>query len=325
MSPVKSVDELMALASGYQRSMMIFAALKLGVFSALGKGEADAAALAAALPADGRRLSVLLDGLCTLGLLSKRAGRYRNSPAAREFLLDGPGSRASLLLHHLDGWGDWGALDRKIRGGQKGKPAGGDFQENFIRGMEENARERAEAVAAAMPLAAGERMLDLGGGPGTYAWAWARGCPGASVTLFDIPETLRIARKILAEKGAKGRLKLLAGDFLKDPVGGPYDFAWISQILHAFSRKDCVAILQKAHDALAPGGRVAVQEFLLDPSRTAPPGPAIFSVHMVAVTAGGQSWTAGDIAEMLVEAGFRGIRKGKADARGVGIVTAAKR
>jgi hypothetical protein len=324
MSPVKTVDDLMALAAGYQRSMMIFAALKLGVFSALGEGEAGAEALASRIPADVRRLSVLLDGLCALGLLSKRAGKYRNGRAAREFLLDGPRSRAALLLHHLDGWGDWGALDGRIRGGRKGKPAGGDFQENFIRGMEENARERAEAVAAAMPLAPGERMLDLGGGPGTYAWAWARRCPGASVTLFDIPATLRVARKILAEKGATGRLKLLAGDFLADPVGGPYDFAWISQILHAFSREDCVAILRKAHAALVPGGRVAVQEFLLDPSRTSPPGPAIFSVHMVAVTEGGRSYTSGDISGMLAEAGFAGIRKGKADARGVGIVSARK-
>jgi hypothetical protein len=144
------------------------------------------------------------------------------------------------------------------------------------------------------------------------------------VTLFDIPATLRVARKILAEKGATGRLKLLAGDFLADPVGGPYDFAWISQILHAFSREDCVAILRKAHAALVPGGRVAVQEFLLDPSRTSPPGPAIFSVHMVAVTEGGRSYTSGDISGMLAEAGFAGIRKGKADARGVGIVSARK-
>ena len=118
--------------------------------------------------------------------------------------------------------------------------------------------------------------------------------------------------------------RVYAGDFLKDSIGGPYDFVWISQILHAFSREDCVAILRKAHGALVPGGRLAIQEFLLDPSRTSPAGPAIFSVHMVAVTDGGQSWTAGDIAGMLVEAGFKGVRKGKADGRGVGIVSATK-
>jgi hypothetical protein len=264
---------------------------------------------------------VLLDGLCAIGLLRKRAGRYRNGPVARRYLLGGPQSKESILLHHLDGWADWGRLAGKVGRGGAGRARGGNWHENFIRGMEENARERAEAVAEAMPLRPGERLLDLGGGPGTYAWAWARRFPDSPVTLFDVPETLRVARKVLAGKGASGRIRLLAGDFLRDPVGGPYDFAWISQILHAFSREDCLAILRKARAALAPGGRAAVQEFLLDESRTAPAGPAIFSVHMTAVTEGGQSWTASDLAGMLAEAGFSGIRKGKPDARGVGIVT----
>lgn len=324
MPPMKSVDDLMAAGTGYQRSMMIFTALRLGVFAALADGEAGAGALASRLGAEGRRLEVLLDGLCALGLLRKRGGKFRNGPVAREFLLDGPRSKASILLHHFDGWEDWGRLESKIRAGRKGRGPGGDLQENFIRGMEENARDRAEAVAGRMPLRLGERMLDLGGGPGTYAWAWARRHPDAAVTLFDIPETLRVARKVLAEKGAKGRVKLLAGDFMKDPVGGPYDFVWISQILHAFSREECLLILRKAHAALAPGGRVAIQEFLLDSARTSPEGPSIFSVHMVAVTEAGQSWTAGDIGAMLAEAGFARARKGKADARGVGIVTALK-
>lgn len=321
MPSVKTLDDLMAVASGYQRSMTIFAALRLGVFAALSGGEADAAGLASKTASDPDRLEVLLDGLCALGLLSKRGGRYRNAPVARDFLLPGPASRESLLLHHLDGWGDWGRLDRKVRRGRSGPARGGNWQENFIRGMEENARERAEAVAARMPLRPGERLLDLGGGPGTYARAWARRHPDAEVTVFDVPATLRVARKILAEKGGAGRIRLLAGDFLKDPVGGPYDFVWISQILHAFSREDCLAILRRAHGALAPGGRVAVQEFLLDASRTAPEGPAIFAVHMVAVTEGGRSYSGEEIRGMLAEAGFRALKVGKADARGVGIVT----
>jgi ubiquinone/menaquinone biosynthesis C-methylase UbiE len=321
---LKSVDELMAVATGYQRSMAIFAALRLGLFAALADGASDAASVARRIGAEPRRTGVLLDGLCAIGLLEKRGGKYRNGEIARAFLLDGPKSKASILLHHGDGWSDWGRLDAKVRAGRKGPKGGGDFQENFIRGMEDNAVERAEAVSARMPLAPGERLLDLGGGPGTYARAWARRCPGAEVTLFDLPVTLRVARKIMREKGEAGRIRLLAGDFLADPVGGPYDVVWISQILHAFGRPDCIRILRKAHAALVPGGRVAVQEFVLDPSRTAPEGPAVFSVHMVAVTGEGQSYTAADIASMLSEAGFGKVRKEKADARGVGVVTAAK-
>ena len=190
--------------------------------------------------------------------------------------------------------------------------------------MEENARERAAAVAGRILLRRGDRVLDLGGGPGTYAVAWADACPGAEITIFDTPATLRVARKILREKGADGRVRLAEGDFLEDPLGGPYDFVWISQILHAYSGSDCVKLLRRARFALAPGGRVAVQEFLIAEGKTSPPGPIFFSVHMVAVTDGGRAYTAREIAAMMKEAGFRKISADPPDQRGVGILRALR-
>ena len=236
MGPVRNVDDLMAVANGYQRSMILFAALKLGLFRGLAAGGCDASALARRIGADPGKLSILLDALAALGLVGKKGKIYRNAPVARELLLPGPRSMESLLLHHLDGWGEWGRLSATVRAGRKPRGgAEGNWQENFIRGMEENARERAAAVARRIRIRRGDRVLDLGGGPGTYAVAWADACPGAEITLFDRPETLRVTRKILREKGAIGRVRLAEGDFLEDPLGGPYDFVWISHILHAYS------------------------------------------------------------------------------------------
>ena len=179
-------------------------------------------------------------------------------------------------------------------------------------------------MARAFPLRPGERVLDLGGGAATYAVAWADACPGAEIAVFDTPGTLRVTRKILREKGAAGRVRLVEGDFLRDPIGGPYDFVWISQILHAFSVPDCMRLLRKGRAALAPGGRIGVQEFLLDEGKASPPGPVFFSVHMVAVTEGGRAYTAGEIAGMMRKAGYRKIAAEPRDARGVGIVRAVR-
>jgi predicted O-methyltransferase YrrM len=313
----------MAVGHGYQRAMILFAALKLGVFRGLAAGGCDASALARRVGADPGKLSVLLDALAALGLVGKRGKTYRNAQVVRELLLPGPRSMESILLHHLDGWGEWGRLSATVRAGRTPRGgAKGNWRENFIRGMEENARERAAAVAGRILLRRGDRVLDLGGGPGTYAVAWADACPGAEITVFDTPATLRVARKILREKGASVRVRLLEGDFLEDPLGGPYDFVWISQILHAYSGSDCVKLLRRARSALAPGGRVAVQEFLLAEGKTSPPGPVFFSVHMVAVTEGGRAYTAREIAAMLKAAGLRKIAAGRTDARGVGILRA---
>ena len=323
MVPVKSVDDLMAVGHGYQRSMILLAALKLGVFRGLAAGGCDARVLARRVGADAEKLSILLDALAALGLVEKRGRRCRNAKPADDLLLPGPRSKESILLHHLDGWGEWGRLPATIRAGRTPRGGGeGNWQENFIRGMEENALERAAAVAREIPLRPGERVLDLGGGPGTYAVAWADACPGAGITVFDTPATLRVARKILREKGAQGRVRLLEGDFLEDPLGGPYDFVWISQILHAYSGSDCVKLLRRARSALSPGGRVAVQEFLLAEGKTSPPGPVFFSVHMVAVTEGGRAYTAREIAAMMKAAGFRKISAARPDPRGVGILRA---
>ena len=325
MGSIRTVDDLMAVGHGYQRAMTLFAALKLGVFRGLEAGGCGASALARRIGADPGKLSVLLDALAALGLIVKKGGMYRNAQVARELLLPGSRSMESILLHHLDGWGEWGRLSATVRAGRSPRGgASGDWQENFIRGMEENSRERAAAVAGRIPLRPGDRLLDLGGGPGTYAVAWADACPGAEITVFDTPATLRVARKILREKGADGRVRLAAGDFLEDPLGGPYDFVWISQILHAYSGSACVKLLRRARSALVPGGRVAVQEFLLAEGKTSPPGPVFFSVHMVAVTEGGRAYTAREIAGMMKAAGFRKISADRPDPRGVGILRACR-
>ena len=118
-------------------------------------------------------------------------------------------------------------------------------------------------------------------------------------------------------------MRLAEGDFLEDPLGGPYDFVWISQILHAYSGADCVKLLRRARSALVPSKRAAVQEFLLAEGKTSPPGPVFFSVHMVAVTEGGRAYTAREIAGMMRSAGFRKIAVDPPDPRGVGIVRGA--
>lgn len=317
---MRTVEELMEAAHGYQRSMALFAALRLGVFSALASGPSDATRLARVLSADPRRLSILLNALVAIGLLRRRGREYRNGTLASRFLAEGPLSKRSILLHQLDCYGEWTGLEKKIRRGKK-KGADPGYQENFIRGMEDNSRERAARVAREFPLREGERLLDLGGGPGTYAAEWANRYPAARVALFDLPETTRITRRILAEKGTSGKVAVRTGDFTRDPLGGPYDFVWISQILHAFSERECIRLLRRVRDSMAPMGRVAVQEFLLDEGKTSPPGPALFSLHMVAVTEGGRSYTGGEVAVMLSTAGFRTVRAAPPDPAGVGIVT----
>jgi predicted O-methyltransferase YrrM len=176
--------------------------------------------------------------------------------------------------------------------------------QSFIWGMHALARDLAPQVAARLNLSGVRHLLDLGGGPGTYAITFCQAHPELKATVFDLPGPVQIAQENIARHGLSHRLGTLEGNFLKDGIGSGYDFIWISHILHSHDEAQCRLILNKAIDALNPGGTLAVQDFFLNDDGISPPGAAMFSVHMLAVTPRGRSYTHREVADWLVEAGL---------------------
>jgi hypothetical protein len=84
------------------------------------------------------------------------------------------------------------------------------------------------------------------------------------------PTTQPFAQRVIAEHGLGGRIAFQAGDFLEDPLvdgKGPYDAVWMSHILHGEGPDACAKLITHAADALAPGGRLAIHEFILADDR----------------------------------------------------------
>jgi len=160
-------------------------------------------------------------------------------------------------------------------------------------------------VLDALDLSGVRRVLDLGGGPGTYAMAFAR--KGKETVLMDFPETLKIAKRLIRSTGLGRKISLLPGDFTRDDIGSGYDLVLISQIFHAYDDAACIAMLKKSHQALNPGGKVVVQEFLLDDTHTAPPWGALFAINMLVNTPGGRTYTLKEMTSWVRKAGFREI------------------
>jgi hypothetical protein len=61
------------------------------------------------------------------------------------------------------------------------------------------------------------------------------------------------------------------------------------------------------YQALNPGGRVAIRDFLIDPDRTTPLRGALFSVNMLVNTQEGRCYTEEEIGSWLVESGFSNV------------------
>ena len=294
---------LRKLYLGFIAARVVITANNVGVFDCL-KGSTTAAAAAKKLKADQRAMEILLDALTGIGLIIKSGdGKYRNAPLSNRYLVGGARLyQGDIVRHASTMWQNFSALDEVVK---TGKPARrGDDHESFIMGMHNLTVLRTEGLIKAIGLRRVKTMLDLGGGPGTNAIAMAK--RGVKATVFDLPATIAIARKVARREGVKG-LIFIEGDFRVDDIGLGYDLILLSQIFHAFSREENMALLSKCRNALNPDGRVAVQEFPIDDTRTAPPHSALFSVNMLVGTENGRCYTPREIKEWLAETGFTNI------------------
>ncbi len=170
--------------------------------------------------------------------------------------------------------------------------------------MPGRARGRARDPCAERVLRRYCHFLDVGGGPGTWTLAFLEASPGATATLFDLPEVIPLAERNVAVAGMRARVRLVAGDYLKDPLPGGADLAWVSAIVHSLSRAESRRLYGSVHGALEPGGTIAVRDVVMAPDRTSPPMGALFAVNMLVGTEGGGTWTFEELREDLEAAGF---------------------
>jgi SAM-dependent methyltransferase len=146
-------------------------------------------------------------------------------------------------------------------------------------------------------------VLDIGAGPGTYPIALCKRHPHLSVTLFDLPATLDVTRKILAKEGIGRQIRLMAGDYNKDPLPKGFDVVFLSNIIHGEDEETNRRLLKKIYPSLNPGGRVLIKDHIMDESLTKPACGALFSIYML-LTTKGRDYGYHEVQQWLKEAGF---------------------
>jgi len=304
-------DDLMQTIRAFQESRVILTALELDLFTAVGDG-ARANEIAAAVQADPRATGMLLHALVSLGLLTKQAGMFRCTPAAaRYFDARSPVSARMAMLHFAGMWKRWSTLTQAVRTGsavQEGAPEGQAlWTEAFIAAMHYNAAERAPLVARAAGPA--RRLLDVGGGSGAYSIAFAQAFPELTADILDRPEVLAIAHRHIEAAGLGARVRTRPGDLTAADLGSGYDTVLVSAICHMLSPGQNLDLLRRCRKALLPGGRVVIQDFILNPDKTGPRSAALFSLNMLVATESGASYSEEEYRVWLREAGFASARR----------------
>jgi (2Fe-2S) ferredoxin/predicted O-methyltransferase YrrM len=306
-------DELAQSIRGFQESRVILTALELDLFTALGSG-ATAAQAAATAGTEARATEMLLNALASLELVRKEGAVFHNAPVAARYLAAGSADSARMAMLHTAGlWHRWSGLTECVRTGTATpEERGAEGTEAFIAAMHNNARQRAAQLAGCLmgPGAAGaSRMLDVGGGSGAYAIAFAQANPQLRAEVFDQPAVLAIAQRHIREAGLEERISTRVGDLRSDEFGGGYDLVLISAICHMLGVEENRNLLARVSRALVKGGRVAIQDFLLRADKTGPRSGALFSLNMLVNTQGGASYSEEEYTAWLREAEFGEVRR----------------
>ena len=310
-----TVPELLQLSSGYWHSCTIHAGVKLDVFSVLAGTPMTAEDLAQHLQVDTRGLEMLLNALTAMALLEKREEQFMTTEfSATHLNRHSADYIGHIILHHHNLVEGWSKLDQAVRQGSpvrsRSTHATDDSErESFLMGMFNLASMLAPHVAATVDLHGRSRLLDLGGGPGTYAIHFCKHNPDLSAVIYDLPTTRPFAEQTVQRFALADRIVFHGGDILIDPIGSAFDVVWISHLLHGDGPETCATIVAKAASALNPGGLLLIQEFLLDDNRAAPLQPALFSLNMLIGTPSGQAYSQGEVSQMLAEAGLVDIRR----------------
>ncbi|MBF0520613.1 MAG: methyltransferase domain-containing protein [Nitrospirae bacterium] len=300
MSDILNLKNIM---SGYGKSRVLFTANNLRVFDYLKKPK-SAKALAAKLDIDLRATTILLDALTALEFLQKDADfRYVNTSLATLYLVSSSSLYQGDIISHSDTlWKNWSGLDEILKTGKPNRSA--HNHNSFIRAMHNLSVLKVKDVIDCIDLSGVKTAIDIGGGPGTYTIELAK--RGIETTLFDRPETIAIAKEFV-NKSRRKNIKYIEGDFTSDAIGGGYDLAFISQVFHSYSVKECMGLIRKVKKALNKNGKIAIQEFIIEDNMASPLDGAMFSVNMLVNSDHGRCYTVKEMDLWLKKCGLTDI------------------
>ncbi|MEU5255483.1 class I SAM-dependent methyltransferase [Streptomyces longwoodensis] len=309
-------DGVMRLINGYWNTGIIAAAATHRLFTHLEEGAGTAAEIASRAQVSERGAQALLDGLVSIDLVTLDGGRYRNTPAASAFLVEGkPASLAGfakLKLQHVASVTD---LPEVVRVG--GPLTGGETEvadnphwEGIVPAIAAVSVPAADLGVTALGIAeAGEiTILDVGGGSGIYSSTWLKANPAARAVQLDWEPINQIARRLVAEQGVGDRFTTVNGDFHTTAFGtGEYDIAVYSHIAHQESPESNIEVFTRLRESLKPGGALVIADYVVDDDRGAPAFPLLFAGEMLLKSKEGGTWRRTDYHEWLTKAGFEDI------------------
>ena len=320
--------EIRETAGAFQKSRIILTAFELDIFTFLAEKSYSAKDISKAIDLDERAAEKLLNALTALNLLEKENEKFKNTAESFKYLSKSSPEYMSGLGHSNHLWDTWSQLTDVVK---EGEPAheeeinerGDEWLNAFIHAMHYRGKIQAPAHVSKIDLDNVGSVLDVGGGSGVFLMSFLERKPELKAAVFDLPNVLPISKKIVKEEGYEGKIEHYEGDFTKDELPKGFDMIFLSAIIHGNSYDTNKDLVKKCHKALNSKGKIVIQDWIMDDSKTKPVQGALFSINMLVGVEGGDCYSESEVKSWLDNAGFTNMKITGLEA-GLGQVVAEK-
>jgi demethylspheroidene O-methyltransferase len=318
----RRAQSLFDLVAGFVYSQTLSTCVRLRLLEMLRPGPLTIAALAERLGLTVDGAERLLGAAEALDLVD-RAGPARYALGAQGAALLGNPGLVEMVEHHRHLYADLAEGAELLRhGGGKGQlaaywpyatsatPTGEPVERVSAYSTLMAASQPAVAadILHAYPVRRHRMLLDIGGGEGAFLAAAGATAPNLSMMLFDLPSVTERARARLTRAGLADRTRIVAGDFLSEPIPQGADLITLVRILHDHDDDGVLTLLRAIREALPADGALLIAEPMSDAPRRDRVADVYFAFYLLAMGRG-RARTPAQIAAMLRAAGFGRTRE----------------
>jgi SAM-dependent methyltransferase len=304
---------VMSMAEGFFESSVLFALLNLRIFEMIGGETKTLQYLAHKVKAVPESLERLLNAGVMLNLLEiGDDDSYGVSRELKDVLLPSAGEHyIGSFVRNLSQLRP--ALLKLDKAAVDARPTmdpvqilGSDEKQTreFALAMHNYALFSGKDLANHLDTSGCRTLLDVGCGPGTYAFYLGSRNPDLKLYLLDHKEVLKVARDLVKQYDINNEIFYMPMDLFKDDINGSYDIVLISNTLHMLGERISREILKKLYGNVKKGGRVAIQARFLKNDRKGERWPVFLDLIQLCITEEGRNHTVQETIQWMEEAGF---------------------
>ncbi|HLE63478.1 MAG TPA: methyltransferase [Pyrinomonadaceae bacterium] len=307
-----SPEPILQIASGFLAAKHLFVAAEIGLFEKLAEGPLTLDELAQRTGLPRRTLRITTDAMTALGIVERQGDRYSNSPAATAFLSDtgGPDLRPFLRFWNRLSYPRWMRLEEAIRTDEMifGESSFSDQEQNlYSEGVEAVTAGTAHALAETYDFRRHQRLLDLGGGTASFLIPILSRFGNLQATLFDLPAVVSATRRRLAQTPQANHIRIVEGDFFRDPIPKGHDAVIIANIIHCFPADLAQELLRRVDDCVSVGARILLIDFWTNVTHTEPVFAALMAGEFLLTPGRGDVYSIEDAEGWFDQIGWRQV------------------